>query len=138
MGYRTVMIAGDVRLSVNNNQLVVEGEKSGVIPIEDISAVLVESRRSTITTAALSMLSKEGVCCLFCDEKHMPCGVLLPLSSYYRQLRRINLQSQATLPRKKQLLATGCYSKNLKSGNLSCVMWQAQSQIAALYRSQRP
>ena len=103
VGYRTVMISGDVRLSVKNNQMIVDGEKSGVIPIEDISAILIESRRSTITTATLSELSKEGVCCLFCDEKHMPCGVLLPLSVYYRQLRNINLQSQVTLPRKKQL-----------------------------------
>ncbi len=46
--------------------------------VEDISALLVENRASTVTAAALSYLGQSGCAVFICDEKHMPCAVLEP------------------------------------------------------------
>lgn len=62
MGYRSIVVSSSVRISVKNGQLVIEGETSGSVPIEDIRTLMIESRSSTITTYALSSLSEAGVC----------------------------------------------------------------------------
>ncbi len=70
MGYRSIVISSAVRLTVKNQQLIIEGEASGTVPIEDIRTLMIESRSASITTYALSLLSEEGVCVYICDEKH--------------------------------------------------------------------
>ena len=79
MGYRSIVISSAVRLSVKNQQLIIEGEATGTVPIEDIRTLMIESRAASITTYALSALSEEGVCVYICDEKHLPSAVLQPI-----------------------------------------------------------
>ena len=62
MGYRSIVISSAVKLTVKNQQLVIEGEVSGRVPIEDIRTLMIESRAASITSYALSALSEEGVC----------------------------------------------------------------------------
>ena len=62
MGYRSIVISSAVGLTVKNRQLVIEGEVSGSVPIEDIRTLMIESRAASITSYALSVLSEEGVC----------------------------------------------------------------------------
>lgn len=92
MGYRSIVISSAVRLSVKNRQLIIEGEATGTVPIEDIRTLMIESRAASITTYALSMLSEEGVCVYICDEKHLPSAVLQPIGRYSRQRKQIMTQ----------------------------------------------
>lgn len=85
MGYRSIVISSAVGLTVKNRQLVIEGEVSGSVPIEDIRTLMIESRAASITSYALSALSEEGVCVYICDEKHLPSAVLQPIGRYSRQ-----------------------------------------------------
>ena len=62
MGYRSIVISSAVGLTVKNRQLVIDGEASGSIPIEDIRTMMIESRAASITSYALSVLLEEGVC----------------------------------------------------------------------------
>ena len=55
MAYRSVLIESDVHLSVRNRQLVIRADGDHSLPVEDLSALVLESRQSTITTAALSL-----------------------------------------------------------------------------------
>lgn len=111
MGYRSIVVGSSVRMSVKNNQLIIEGEANGKIPIEDIRTLIIESRSSNISTYALSALSKEGVCVYLCDEKHTPCGVLMPFGSYSRQKKRIMTQVSQTKPHLKRLWQSIVISK---------------------------
>ena len=54
MAYRCIMIANPARISCTVGQLVVQSEQKFTFPIEDIACLMLESRQSTITTAALS------------------------------------------------------------------------------------
>lgn len=97
------MIESDAHISLRNSQLLVRTEREHSVPVEDISALLVESKRSTITTAALSYLGQCGCAVYFCDEKHLPCAVLTPFQQHSRALAVLKLQTAATEPQKKRL-----------------------------------
>ena len=103
MGYRSIVISSPVRISVKNEQLVIEGENNGSVPIEDIRTLMIESRSSIITTYALSALSEAGVCVYFCDEKHLPCAVIQPIGRYFRQKKQILLQLSQSKPHLKRM-----------------------------------
>ena len=103
MAYRCIMIESDASISLRNRQLIIRTEQEHSVPVEDISALLVESKRSTITTAALSYLGQCGCAVYFCDEKYLPCAVLTPFQQHSRALAVLKLQTAATEPQKKRL-----------------------------------
>lgn len=103
MAYRSVLIESDVHLSVRNRQLVIRADGDHSLPVEDLSALVLESRQSTITTAALSLLGQSGCAVYVCDEKHMPCGVLQPFAAHSRELAVVRRQLEAPEPLKKRL-----------------------------------
>ena len=103
MSYRSIVISSAVRLSVKNRQLLIEGEASGTVPIEDIRTLMIESRASSISTYALSALSEEGVCVYICDEKHLPSAVLQPIGRYSRQRKQILTQLSLSKPALKRM-----------------------------------
>ena len=103
MGYRSIVVSSSVRITVKNEQLVIEGEAKGSIPIEDIRTLMIESRSSNITTYALSALSEAGVCVYFCDEKHLPCAVVQPIGRYSRQKKQILSQLSQSKPHLKRM-----------------------------------
>lgn len=103
MGYRSIVISSSVKISVKNEQLVIEGEANGQIPIEDIRTLMLESRSALITTYALSALSEAGVCVYFCDEKHLPSAVLQPIGRYSRQKKQILTQLSQSKPHLKRM-----------------------------------
>lgn len=103
MAYRNIVISSSVKLSVKNNQLEITGDAEGSVPIEDIRTLLIENKFSTISTYALSFLAENGVCVYFCDEKHLPCAVLMPFAQHTRQKKQIELQFSQTKPKLKSM-----------------------------------
>lgn len=103
MAYRNIFIENPARISTRNRQLLIETDKIVSIPVEDISALLVESQRSAITTAALSFLGESSVPVFFCDKKHMPCTVMTPFSPHSRELSVLKKQIGCSEPQKKRL-----------------------------------
>ena len=84
MAYRCVIVSNPAHISTRSEQLVVETDERHTVPIEDISALMLESRRATLSAAALSALAQNGTAVFVCDEKHLPCGVLLPYAQHSR------------------------------------------------------
>ena len=103
MAFRNIVIEHPARLSLRNQQLIVLTDVEHSIPLEDISALLLESRQSTITTAALSQLGQRGCAVYICDEKHLPCAVMTPFQSHSRGLAVLKEQLHASEPLKKRL-----------------------------------
>lgn len=103
MSYRCLMIVNPARIRCKNEQLLIETEEIHSVPIEDISAIVLESRQSTITTAAMAALAQNGVVTFWCDETHLPCGISLPFAQHSRQLGVLRWQMELTLPAKKRM-----------------------------------
>ena len=103
MPFRNIVIENPAHISLKNRQLVIRTDKEHSLPVEDISALLIENRTSTVTAAALSSLGQSGCAVFVCDEKHMPCAVLEPFSQHSRALTVMKAQLEAGEPLKKRL-----------------------------------
>lgn len=103
MGYRNLMIESIASLTIKNEQLLITTNKTHSVPIEDINSVLIENRQTTISMGTLAKLSQNGVTVYICDDKHTPCGIMVPFAQHSRNTGVIKLQESLTVPTKKQL-----------------------------------
>ena len=95
MAFRNIIVENPARISVKNEQLIIFTDREHSVPVEDISALLIESRQANITTAALSLLGQRGCAVFVCDEKHLPCAVL---NSYCQHSRRMTVFNANSYP----------------------------------------
>ncbi len=102
MAYRNIFISSSAKLSLKNNQLVVNGGEY-TFPLEDISTLMVENRRCTITAALMSACAAWGVAVYFCDEKHTPNGILTGYNVHSRKAGVLQAQMSAKQPLKKAM-----------------------------------
>ena len=86
MAFRNIVVENPARITVRNKQLLITTDAEHSVAIEDISALLLENRQITISTAALSRLGQCGCAVFTCDERHMPCGILLPYMQHKSHL----------------------------------------------------
>ena len=104
MTWRGILISKGGKLSLQQQQMLIQQEgHEFTVPLEDIAIVVVESRETVITFPLLSAFGLYGITLLSCDEQFLPCGQWLPFNQYYRQLKILKLQLEASLPLKKQL-----------------------------------
>ena len=104
MAFRCLVFSSPVSLSVKNKQLVVDSNKTvGSIPIEDIQAILFENQHVMASVYLLGKLVCDGITVYFCDEKHLPCAVLLPFYQHSRNTGVVRVQEGISLPLKKSL-----------------------------------
>lgn len=103
MAFRTVVISNEAELHVQSGQLIAIQGQISRIPVEDIAVLVIENPRVTISSAALSLLTEQGVAVAVCDRTHMPTGLLLPHCQYCRQLTVTRQQLSQSLPQRKRL-----------------------------------
>ena len=104
MSWRTVIIQNGGKISLKNNQLLIQQQQEKItVPLEDIAVILIENRETIITTPLLSALAKQGITLITCDEQHLPCGQWLPFNQFFRPLKILKLQLNISLPLKKKL-----------------------------------
>lgn len=98
------MVQNPAKLSHKRGQLHLEND-GGVhtLPIEDITALILESSQITVSSTLLSACQEHGVAVITCDDTHMPNGVLLPFQPHSRQSRVSHLQISWTQSLKKRL-----------------------------------
>ena len=60
MAFRNIIIENPAHLSIKRDQLIIRVEEEYSVPVEDISALLIENKQTVITTAALSRLGQCG------------------------------------------------------------------------------
>lgn len=103
MEFRSVFVSNPAQLSVRRGQLVIRQEEERSVPIEDLSALLVESRAVSITAAALQELTDHGVTVYLCDETHLPAALVLPMNRHSRQLKLLKGQIAMRRPTQKRV-----------------------------------
>ena len=105
MGYLNFFIGKSRHLSVDKNRLKIIDEhgEAFLYPLEDINSILIDSRELQLSSYLLSELASHGIVLYICDEKHLPCGFLLPNNTYFKQLKILGLQLAIAKPLKKRL-----------------------------------
>ncbi|WP_425059322.1 CRISPR-associated endonuclease Cas1 [Sporomusa carbonis] len=102
MGWRSLFISSPARLSVKLSQLVIKQEAEVTIPLEDIGAVVIETQQVTISAAALSAIADADIATFICDQKHLPCSIILPFQKHSRQWKIMKAQLAMSKPFAKQ------------------------------------
>lgn len=98
------MIQNPARLSLSRGQLRVENDNGDfTLPVEDVTALILESPQIVLSSALLAECQNEGVAVLTCDQTHMPNGVLLPFQPHSRQSRVAQIQQSWSEPLRKRL-----------------------------------
>lgn len=80
MSWRTVVVSSNAKLDYQIGYMVVRGEKTTKIHLNEIDMLIVESTAVSMTSYLLSELMKNKIKVVFCDEKRNPCSELV---SYY-------------------------------------------------------
>ena len=80
MSRRTIVITKRAKLDLQLGFMVVRGEHTTKVALNEIAVVLIESTAVSLTTSLLAELTKRKVKVIFCDEKRNPSSELV---SYY-------------------------------------------------------
>ena len=80
MSWRTVVVSSNAKLDYQIGYMVVRGEKTTKIHLNEIGMLIVESTAVSMTSYLLSELMKNKIKVVFCDEKRNSCSELV---SYY-------------------------------------------------------
>ncbi|MCF8225398.1 MAG: type II CRISPR-associated endonuclease Cas1 [Bacteroidales bacterium] len=103
---RTLYISDSYHLSLKNRQLILSlkrDEKVRTVPVEDIGYLVLDHPQISFTMKLVEELSENNVATVFCDSRHMPSSMVLPLESHHIQSELFRSQIEATEPLKKNL-----------------------------------
>jgi len=102
---RIVDVSNPSYLHVKNHQMVVEQKKQEVesIPIEDMGGMILSNPGITISSGLISSCQQNNCIIVFCDSKHLPTSILLPLSGNSMHSKVLNIQTSVKKPTKKRL-----------------------------------
>lgn len=78
MSWRTIVISKNAKLDYKIGYLVVRGQDTTKIHLNEISTLIIESTAVSMTAYLLSELVKHKIKVVFCDEKRNPSSELLP------------------------------------------------------------
>lgn len=92
-------------LSYKNKQLVISSKNDFVatVPVEDLSAVILDHPQCTITQTCLMRLVEAQVAVIVSDDSHMPIGMNLLLDGNSIQNERFRCQVQQKKPKLKRI-----------------------------------
>ena len=83
--WRTVIITQGEKLTIKDNWLVVFSDNSEQrVPIGDLYSVVIDNRAALISVSALVSLAEANVHVYYCDSKHTPVALTLPMNTHYK------------------------------------------------------
>jgi len=90
-------------LHTHHNSLIIEKDGSKTeVPFQDIHSIICHGVGFRYSDAFFKACLHNKIPVTFCDETHLPLGMLLPMYQHTDAAKRMEAQLQASLPRKKQ------------------------------------
>lgn len=103
MGYRNLFLQNTVKLSVKNEQLVIDGEQRRTVPLEDIECIAMDNLQCVLTAYTVMKLAEHGITLFVSNEQHMPTAALMPINCHSRKLQVLQLQKELDKPTLKRI-----------------------------------
>lgn len=100
MGWRTVVVTKNCKLSYKNGYLVIRSEEIQTVHLSEISSIIVENGMASITSYLMNELANNKIKLIICDEKHNPSCELMPYYGSFNTAKKIAEQSKWTNERK--------------------------------------
>lgn len=103
MPYRNIFIENEAAMKIKNNQLIIDNGNVYSFPVEDIRSIVIDNQQTTLSAKLISSLADEGVCVIITNDKHIPSCELVPVATYHRLIKRINIQFSQSKPKLKRI-----------------------------------
>lgn len=105
MSLRVVSVTGPALLRYTDLHLIVlrNGEQIGRVPVEDMASLVLDGPDLLVSHQLLSACADHNVVVLTADEKHMPNGLLLPLTGHTVHTETLWSQIEASVPNQKRV-----------------------------------
>ena len=89
MGWRTVAVTNQCKLTYKNNYMIVKNEDINMIHLSEIDTLILESNKIAITTMLINELLKNKIKIVFCDERHNPSGEVIPYYGCHNTSKKV-------------------------------------------------
>jgi CRISP-associated protein Cas1 len=105
MNGRVIHVSSPSLLSQKHGalEIAVRDQKPVLLPIEDLSVVLLDGEGIVVSAQALALLAAFNVALLVSDEKHIPTGLMLPITGHSTHAEVLRGQVECSLPKKKRI-----------------------------------
>ncbi len=103
MGYRVLFLSSPVKLSVKNEQLLIDNGKITKVPLEDIECIAADNLQVSLGTYLMMKFAEYAITFYVTDRAHHPCCVTLPVSRHSRHTSVLRHQIDMSVPTKKRL-----------------------------------
>lgn len=138
---RVIDISEPAYLHVNHQQLLIDkkGETIAQMPIEDLGIIILQNPAIVITQAVAIACQKNKVALVFCDERHLPYSVLLPISEGNNlQTKILQQQLNLKLPTKKRLWQQVVKQKIMEQANTLKMLDKTYKPLERLAENVKP
>ena len=92
MGWRTVLVSNNCKLSYKNDYLIIRSEKLNMIHLSEINMIIVENGMVSITSYLINELANKKIKLIICDEKHNPSCEMIPYYGSFNTSKKIQNQ----------------------------------------------
>lgn len=92
MGWRTIVINKNCKLSYKNDYLVIRSETLQMIHLSEINIIMIENGMVSITSYLINELINNKIKLIFCDEAHNPAGEIVAYYSSFNTSKKIQNQ----------------------------------------------
>lgn len=89
MGWRTVVINKNCKLSYKNDYLIVRSEDLKMIHLSEINTIIIENGMASITSYLINELANKKIKLIICDEKHNPSCEMMPYYGSFNTSKKI-------------------------------------------------
>lgn len=93
MSWRTVIISSRCKLDLKMDSMVIRGEETKRIFLDEIAILLIENPAVSMTGCLLEALIEKKIRVIFCDSKHSPIAELNPYYGSHDTSRKIKVQT---------------------------------------------
>ena len=94
MGWRTVVINKNCKLSYKNEYLIIRSEDLKMIHLSEINTIIVENSMISITSYLINELANKKIKLIICDEKHNPSCEMMPYYGSFNTSKKVINQTK--------------------------------------------
>jgi CRISPR-associated endonuclease cas1, NMENI subtype len=93
MAFRIILIENEINAKIKLDNLVLNTPEGEIwIPVSDISVIVLDNLRITLSTRFLCTLAQNNVSLVLCDEKHLPIGMFCSYDNHSRAFKHLEFQ----------------------------------------------
>ena len=133
MSWRTIVVSSTAKLDYQLGFMVVRGEETVKVHINEIEMLIVESTAVSFTAYLMNELIKNKVKVIFCDEKRNPSSELLPYYGSHDTSAKIRHQMEWTRENKASIWTEIVTEKIRKQAELLQERFKAEADLLYQY-----